>query len=254
MKNKILPIFFIILVSGVIFSCSRRPSNVLSEKKMVNLLVDMELAESYVNTQGSSSFQARIDLGEKVLAAHGVSEESLDTTLAWYGRNMDEYSALYEKVDKELEKRRKKYTEIPGEIIKNSDNLWPYPDHLILSPMSGFDSFIFSFNNPGIEKGDKIDFSFFLPNSVGLKTTIGVEYEEGKGEAISSNLSSKKKIELEFQTDTLLTVARIFGVMQVKDLKSLPLYIDSISFKTEPFDSLTYRTKRRSIKSFGSTL
>ena len=73
---------------GLFASCSR-PSNVLSEKKMVDLLVDMELSEAYVNTQGGiSTSEDRVNMGKRVLEIHKVSEETLDTTLAWYGRNL----------------------------------------------------------------------------------------------------------------------------------------------------------------------
>lgn len=251
MRNKLSITFVLLSLFMIAVSCGNRPSYVLSEKKMVNLMVDMELAEAYENTQGSASSQERIEMGKRVLEAHGVSEETLDTTLAWYGRNIDEYAELFEKVDKELVKRRKKYTEIPGAKPKEIDELWPYSSHLIISPLSGYDAFSFSLPHPEILKGDVIDLSFSLPNPSALKASLGVEYTDGYGEAATTSFTSKSHIQMTLQTDTAKEVARIFGTMHFKDIKVLPLYIDSISIKASPLDSVSYRSKRRIQKSFG---
>lgn len=245
---------FIVPVIMIVVSCGNRPSNVLSEKKMVSLLADMEMAEAYVNTQGSSSNDERVEMGKRVLELHGVSEETLDTTLAWYGRNMDKYSELFDKVDAELLKRKKKYVQDEGLILVESDNLWPYSKHLVMSPLSGSDSFVFSFINAELDKGDILDFSFYMPNPTNMKGTLGVEYSDGYGDAVVSNFSNKKKIQMELQTDTSRKVMRIFGTMHIKDVKDLPLYLDSISLKVLPFDSLSYRNKRRSQKEFSNNI
>ena len=250
MKNKTALLFLI--SCGFLSACSHRPSNAISEAKMVDLMVDMELAEAYANTQMNSSSQQKIELGRRVLETHGVSEESLDTTLAWYGRNMDEYSKLFDKVDKELEKRKKHYTEIPGGTVKESDNLWLFGSHVILSHLSGSNSLSFSIPEPELEKGEILEFSFHLPNPTSMKGVLGVEYADGHGEAISMNFSSKPKVEISLQTDTAKSVARIFGYMSAKDTKVLPLYLDSLSLKTSPLDTLNYRSKKRAQKMFGS--
>lgn len=254
MSRRAFPYLMILSFLLIGISCGNRPSNVLSEKKMVSLLADMEIAEAYVNTQGSSSNDERIEIGKRVLQAHGVSEETLDTTLAWYGRNMDDYASLFDKVDKEIIKRQKKYSEMEGTTLKIGDNLWPYGSHLVLSPLSGHDALSFSLSNPEMESGDLLVFSFFLPNNANVKSTLGVEYSDGHGEALYSNYSSKKKLNLELQTDTGRKVSRIFGIMHLKDIKDLPLYIDSISLETIPYDSLSYRSKRRSQKTFDASI
>lgn len=245
-KNLIL-----FLLLPIFFACSDRPSNVLSETEMVDLLVDMELTEAYANTQYSSSNEKH-ELGERVLEKHGVSKETLDTTLAWYGRNIDEYSTLFDKVDKKiLDKKKKFMEESGGELRKESDNLWPYGRHLLISSLSGYDGLNFMLTNPELEKGEIIDFSFYLPNVESMKGTLGVEYKDGSGEAVVQNFSSKHKVDLQLYTDTAREVSKIFGSMSLKDSKSMPVYLDSISLKTEPYDSLNYRSKRRLLKTFG---
>ena len=254
-RNKSLwavTIVFCLTMVVVTGACGRRPRNVISEDKMVDLMVDMEIAEAYVSTTHSASGTERIEMGKRVLKSHDISEEQLDTTLAWYGRNMDEYTKLFEKVDKEIEKRQKKYTEVPGLMPKESDNLWPYNQHLILSPLSGSEIFSFSLPSPQVEKGDRIKLTFAMPNQFGLKTTLGVEYTNGTGDAIVSNNSARKNLDITLHTDTSKTVSRIFGILNVKDIKNQTVYFDSIRIVTEPFDSLSYVSGRRSQKSFST--
>lgn len=233
-------------------SCRPGKPGIIPEDKMVDLLADMELTEAYANTQAGFSSADRLELGKKVMQEHDVTEEELDTTLAWYGRNIDKYSKLFEKVDKKIEKEQKKYMEEPGKKSTEPDNLWPYGEHLVISPLSGYDAFTFSLPTPDIEKGSIVKLSFFLPNATTLKSTLGTEYKGGNGEAIASTNSSIHKIEIQLHTDTAQEVSRIFGVMEVKDRKSLPLFLDSISLKVLPYDSLEYRSKKRSQKRYGA--
>ncbi|MCH5224374.1 MAG: DUF4296 domain-containing protein [Muribaculaceae bacterium] len=240
----------LIMLLIAIVSCSR-PSGVLSEDRMVDLLVDMELTEAY-STQVSLSNDERVELGQSVLDAHGVSQAQLDTTLAWYGRNMDKYSELFEKVDKEIMLREKHYTTPEGIIARKADELWPYSPHLVISPLSGYESMTFSLPQQDLEKGSLIEMSFFLPNAASLKGILGVEYRDGYGESTMATITNRNRAEFSLQTDTSRQVARIYGVMLIKDMKSQPLYIDSIALKAEPVDTLNYRQKRRSQKHFGA--
>lgn len=243
-------IIFSFCVGLLMAACSDRPSNVLPEDKMVDLLADMEIAEAYTTSGQYYSSTDKLDLGKSVLKAHGVSEESLDTTLAWYGRNMDDYSELFEKVDKEIMRRQKIYTEIPGQKPKEYDNIWLYGSHQTISPLSGRDNLSFSFPAPKLEKGDLLKMTFFLPNQSTMKGTLGVEYSDGSGEAYVTNHSTKKNVELSLQTDTSKTVAKIFGTLHFGEIKNTTVYLDSIKISAEPFDSLSYSGSRRPQKRF----
>lgn len=216
-------------------------------------MVDMEIAEAYSNNQpGGRTQEAKIELGRRVLAAHDVTPEELDTTLAWYGRNLDEYSALFEKIDKEILKRKRKYIEPDVLMTNDANNLWPYSRHLVLSPLSGYDALVFSLPEPPVDRGERLKFSFTLPNIKGMRGLLGVEYEDGTSESSSSVFNSKSKIEMELQTDTGKTVSRLYGVMTLKEKADHPVFIDSLLIAKIPFDSLEYRQKKRTQKSYGA--
>lgn len=247
--DNILKIFVIILMM-INVACGDRPRVVLDEKKMVALMVDMEIAEAYAQENGLTT-KEKNEIGKRVLASHNVSEERLDTTLVWYGKNLDEYTKLFEKIDKELEKRKFRYSENPFENIANATNLWPYQRDVMITKKGDNDGLVFSFRDPMIEKGEIIKLTFALPARNSGKGILGVEYIDGSGEALSSNFNHKSHVEIELQSDTSKTVARLYGSLLFKERETFPVYIDSISLNLQPMDSTSYRLKKRNQKAYG---
>lgn len=247
--------FALLLIVGVAFSsCSRRPGGVLSEKKMVELVADMQLAEAYTTTQPHAPDQrsARIDLGEGVLAVHGVSHEELDSTWGWYGKNLDDYSRLLLKVDKRLsEKKREILKPVAGMAQENETGmLWPFSHNGQVSPLGTTDGWILSLSNPEIQPGDRLIWKMHLNLMHSLTGVLGVEYTDGSSSAVTSGFNGRNNLELSLPTDTGKTVRRIYGSIRLKEEISCPLFADSISLRAMPFDSLEY-AHSYSIKRYG---
>lgn len=229
-------------------SCNSRPSDVLSEDKMVKLLADMQIAESYANTnlQGGVNREKRIEMGLQILEKNNVTQQQLDSTLAWYGKNLDDYSRLFEKVDKEILKRKEKLMAEASPVIKNNQllELWRLPDHGIISEEASQKGWIFSYDDISFEKGDRIVWSMFLPESSSMKGMIGVEYEDGSTETHSNSFGGMRNIELALQSDTAKKIRRLFGILEAGEKAKLPIFVDSLRLISEPFDSLQYANKR----------
>ncbi len=238
-------IMMTLLLLGVAWSsCSRRPGGVLTEKKMVELVADMQLAEAYATTQPHAPDQrsARSELGEGVLAAHGVSHEELDSTWGWYGKNLDEYSKLLLKVDKRLaEKKREIMKPLAGMSQENeSGMLWPYSGNGQISPLGTTDGWILSLSNPEMQPGDRLIWKLHINQMHSLTGVLGVEYADGSSSAVTSGFNGRNNIELSLPTDTGKTVRRIYGSVRLKEEALRPIFADSISLRTMPFDSLEY--------------
>ena len=244
----------ILLSASFLMSCSRRPKEVLGEREMVSLMADMQLAEACANSSmnGKSGDLSRYEIGRSILSAHGVTQEQLDTTLAWYGRNLDDYSELFEKVDKEIESRRKSLIKgnSSGADDSETDNLWRYGSHSLLSANGDIDAWVLSLENPDILSGDILEWSMHLINPVQLSGVLGVEYEDGSGTSVTNMFVGRPKIEMRLQTDTGRTVRRIYGTLSLKDAAAVDIHADSILLRTLPFDSLEYR-KYRGQKRYG---
>ena len=223
----------ILLLIILSFGCSRRPKDILSEDRMVAVMADIRIAEafdrsgeSYDYLQGKSSEL----LGRGILMHHGVTVEEMDSTIAWYGRNMDEYAKLNKKIDEELSRRQMKYARAAGESENegSSADLWPYSHHFVVDDKSLSDGIIVNIPVTDLAPGDKITWKMMTQGASSRSLTLGVNYEDGTSEISKvNNRSLDKWVETSIQTDSTLNVNRIFAVASFEH--SLPIiFIDSV--------------------------
>ncbi|MDE7420111.1 MAG: DUF4296 domain-containing protein [Muribaculaceae bacterium] len=239
--------YLYILMSFLLLSagCSKRPKDILSEDKMVKVMVDLQIAEAYERSGYSNDYlngKDREMLGRGILMQHGVSVEEMDSTLAWYGRNMDEYPKLYKKIDAELNKRQIKYARAAGESENegSSADLWPYSRHFVLDNKSLTDGLIVEIPTTEMAPGDKLTWKMLVDGGASRSLALGVDYENGTSEVYRiSNAGFDKWSELSLQTDSTLTVNRIFAVADFHNPTSRIL-IDSIQLLHYPFNHEEY--------------
>lgn len=241
MKFKAI-IFLLLLL--LVYGCNHKPKEVLPEDEMVDLLTDLQLAEGYLNSAGPNSVE-RDALIASVLKKHGVSQAQLDSTIAYYGRNIDEYYLLYNKVENNI--RKKSFNASNVEVNPQADDIWPYNRFAALFPNQTSNGITFSFPADNLESGNTLEWKFRLPNSEQIDASFGVEYTNGLISLINRNSSNLRGVSIELQTDTSLVAKRIFGSMTSYELNHL-LWVDSIQLVKLPFDSLNYY-KIRSQKS-----
>lgn len=238
--RRFLPIVFFGLV--LLGGCDKRPEGVLSEDKMVDLMTDIQLADAYYHASGPSS--ERIDksiLTESVLKKHGVSHAELDSTLSYYGKNMDEYYKLYEKVEKNLRARNNSGME--GDSYDEANDLWPYSRFAALLSNQLSNGITFSIPAEGITPGNSIEWGMRLSQADGVEITLGAEYEDGSASLMKKTPGSSRNPSVTLQTDTALQLKRIFGTLTLSR-NSLPLWADSIRLVKTDYDSLTYSNMR----------
>lgn len=235
----------ILLVLLISSGCSKRPKNILSEDKMVAVMADIQIAEAYERNGSSNDFlqgNHRELLGRGVLMQHGVSIEEMDSTLAWYGRNMDEYSNLYKKIDEELNRRQKKYAKSAGESQKenSSADLWPYSKHFVVDKNSLTDGLIVDIPASELAPGDKLTWKMIVEGASYRSLTLGVDYENGTSDIYRiMNRTFDKWVEMSLQTDSSLLVNRIFAIADFGKPSSRIL-IDSVQLTHIPFNREEY--------------
>jgi hypothetical protein len=82
-----------------LIACTSRPREVLSDKKMENLLYDLYLTEGEIRANGPIFFADSIRKGNllnSVLGKHKVSREQLDVSIDWYAHNLNRYQKILE--------------------------------------------------------------------------------------------------------------------------------------------------------------
>lgn len=243
---KVEILAFIFIAATLLAGCSKRPKGILSEDEMVSLMADIQIAEAMQESGKSIDGNGRMDrelLGRGVLMAHGVSMAEMDSTLAWYGRNMDEYSKLYKKVDEELKRRQTRYARAAGESSQEgpSSDLWPYGRHLVLSDKSLTDGIVAILPASELTPGDKLTWKMRTMGAGMRDIMLGVDYEDGSTSIVKStaNNSFEKWVEVSLQTDTLLAVDGIFAVMKTES-NDKRVYVDSIQLIHQPLNRDEY--------------
>ncbi|MCM1369592.1 MAG: DUF4296 domain-containing protein [Candidatus Amulumruptor caecigallinarius] len=237
MMKHTLPLIIVAMIG--MSSCIQRPEGVVSDKKMTKVVTDLELAEAYVmNNPGGGNLQRREAIIEYVIRKNGLTREEYDSTMAWYGRNIDEYRNLYASVDKEIMRRRRNAS---GQIAAaETSDLWPYSRHAMITELSGSNAINYNIPSPLVNKGDRIEFKMRMRYPVGGSSLLAVEYDNGVVSYISQKNNSRRAISISLQTDTSMTVKRIFGNFTVGDSRDLPVWADSIYMHATPYDSLEY--------------
>ena len=185
-------LWLILFIQVVVIGCDKRPDLVLSEREMTALLVDIHRSEAYL-TAGSAIFlsdSAKKVLRQSILKKHGVTQAEFDSSLNWYGRNIDEYVKLYANVEKQLDIKLKsayKRAETSGEIASNdlddSQNLWHGTPISRISKNEDLHLISFQLrpNEDNITSGDRFNWQFRKANDrTEVSMFMAVDYENKK--------------------------------------------------------------------------
>ena len=88
-----------ITILCLVCGCNKVPRDVIAPEIMENLLIDIHKAEAYMENN-YSKFQTAANkdsVKASVYAKHNVSKADFDTSIIWYGANLEEFIA-FEKV------------------------------------------------------------------------------------------------------------------------------------------------------------
>jgi hypothetical protein len=138
MRKKLFKYSLIALLgtSAAMTSCSKVPQGVLPERKMKDVLIDMQLAENII----SSNYQLYADtlrkgaLYQSVFKKYQITQAVYDSSLIWYARNPDVLLSLYDMVLNDLNERIRALGDIQAatspSVNQDSVNIWPRRDYL----------------------------------------------------------------------------------------------------------------------------
>ena len=150
-------IFFSVIILIILGSCSRRPRYVIPEKKMIDVLVDIQLAQAIYGRNNQFTTDEKKDaLIEGVLKKHKVSQAELDSSLVWYADNIQYYETITDSVASKLRARSSQFSAYMNATAKRGINTTQYlPPYYYLNeytPTLSFDIDSFRIKNVEVPK------------------------------------------------------------------------------------------------------
>ena len=110
---KRLP-FIIVLLIVMLQACKSQPDYVIPKDEMVDLLVDVHKTEAVItlNYHNYNTDEKKSTMREAVYMRHNTTKELFDTSLVWYGNNLDVYIDIYKQVIEQLEEENAEIKEL----------------------------------------------------------------------------------------------------------------------------------------------
>lgn len=94
--------FLLLAVFGLLAACKpSKPSGVLSESRMVQILVDYHLAQGMA--EGDNEVEKRYLYTQAVFRKHRITEAQFDTSMVYYCEHAGDLSRIYMEVNKRVE-------------------------------------------------------------------------------------------------------------------------------------------------------
>lgn len=236
------------LLCIVMGGCSRRPSMVLDQKEMASLLADLYEAEGMAdqNYKEYQSDTARRALRQSVYAKHGVNQETMDSSLAWYGYHMDQYIQVYDRTLEILEKRMSSLPKTdPGDngptlaVEGDTATVWRSKQVEIFSPRLER-RFISThlLRDRYWQDGDSYQLLFKSVRTKGpVEATLTAVYSDGTNRSETQRFSGVGWQNMRMETDTTRTLSQVLmSLYYDPSAQTAPVAaIDSISLvRTHP--------------------
>lgn len=106
--HRLSAILSVSLITVVLLSCSNKPNYLIPQKKMVDVLYDIQLAQAIYNDHNRKidTNQKKDALIRDVLSKHNVKQADLDSSMMWYSDNIKLYMEINDSVSNRLKKTR----------------------------------------------------------------------------------------------------------------------------------------------------
>lgn len=232
----------LVVLLALLSSCSKTPSHVIPEDKMAEIIADINVGNVIVDAERSQyrDDSSRMVLMQSIYARHGVDAAMVDTSLVWYGHNIDRYVKVCEKAEEILTARIEKVEQSGGKTSQpqnsaildgDSVNLWPGVPTLRIagSPASDFQSFMLT-SDRSWDRGDRYTLSAKGINTQGNVTMyLAADYNDGTTEFITSVRPAENVASLLFVVDSSKVANRVYGSLYYHGSEGEIAYLDSIT-------------------------
>ncbi len=241
----------ILLISTVLLTaCKKVPSDVIQPSAMARLMADIHTAEAVVEMNRSSYYTDSLKqtMRQSVYLRHGVTSEQVDSSTAWYGRNIKYYMEVYDKTIAILEQRlletgNRIAADNALSIAGDSVDVWPNPRFISIHDRLPSSIMTFSFGRDhNWQKGDNYTWRAKVSNpGERMEWMLGAEYSDGSVEWHYETPDGDGWKYINLQTDSLRHPTRLFGYLSALNRPGTELRLDSMELVRKRLNRDTYR-------------
>lgn len=253
-RLHLLPLVAIVML---VAACSKTPRGVLSQEKMASLVADVYRGEAVIEFNSGAYYEDSMKkvIKQSVLLAHGVTQEEFDSSMSWYGHNIEQYLQVCDRAVEMLEADMEKIGDDPDGmnlmlVAGDSAQVWPLPTYYHIQPNTP--ARIITFNLPvddTWERGDNYTLAFkMINNRSSVKTGIAADYDNGWTEYIRSIENSDGWSETTLRLDSSHNAVNIYGFIEFNPADGEHMYLDSISLYRTRLDPRNYYRRARQVK------
>lgn len=245
MRNSLLIVALLALT--VLFgACEGVPDGVLDKERMARLMADLHIAEAVAEAHPENfpDDSTKRALKQSVYARHGLTTGQVEESYRWYGYHMDKYVEVYDRSIEMLNEDLKTAQERAGSDVLTTDgpqlsaegdsvDVWNGIRVRRFSANMPSDMMTFNYiTDPNWERGDVYTFrAKMIDNYAKGRLDIGIDYQDGSHEYMSSNLMGDGWHEVAFAVDSARTLRSIYGTFYYESAPDGRIaYIDSVSF------------------------
>lgn len=223
-------------------ACDKVPDDVLSERDMQRVLTDMILAEAMVNADYNTfkSDTAKMALYESVFRKHEITRAMYDSSLVWYGKNLDIYMKVYDRVLADVNKRIDALGDVQADAapVSNSDsvNIWPRRAYLTFSPKAVFNGVTFDIKPDAAYSSGSVFVLgarlWGLNPRLAHKPEVRISADQGDTTVtVNRRLDSDGYHQVTLRTVATKRVRRVYGYIRLDNADStyFKVYVDSLN-------------------------
>ena len=148
---------------------------------MEDVLFDIHIADALIsdNYRDFSNEERTRKLYASVFEKHGITQEQFDSSLVWYGRNLDKYLTIYDNLDKRYialtDSITAKIERLDKPAIFSDTNLWEGVKSFMLASLPGKNLIDFDLNLDTIRLSPKEYYALAF-NVLGISDSISVPF------------------------------------------------------------------------------
>lgn len=229
-------VMWLVALAVVCAACSKTPENVLGKEDMARLMADMHMGEAVIDYNYSAypGDSARKALKQSIFIAHGVDQQTVDTSLVWYGNHIEDYIKVYERTIEIIQERQRDLAmEASSQIAISGDSvtIWNGPGHIVVSERMPSRIVTFDFTPDSTWQNGDIFMLRYVPvqQNGPVTSRLLVDYDNGTTGYVDDITTQSGATVQRIQVDSTLTPLRVYGYMQMPEAMSSACEIDSVA-------------------------